>query len=42
MEQRRVVSQSEPFADEPTPPKPYSADALQALLKSRSDGGAGR
>src|SRR6266849_3359356 len=30
------------FADKRRLPKPYSADALQAMLKSQSDGGAGR
>jgi hypothetical protein len=30
------------FADNPRLPKPYSADALQAMLRSQSDGGAGR
>jgi hypothetical protein len=35
-----MVSQSEPVADKPTLPKPYSADALQAMLRGRSDGGA--
>jgi CheY-like chemotaxis protein len=28
------------FANKPRLPKPYSADALQAMLRSRSDGGA--
>jgi CheY-like chemotaxis protein len=30
------------FADRPRLPKPYSSDALQALLKQRSGDGAGR
>jgi len=30
------------FADKRRLPKPYSAEALQAMLRSQSDGGAGR
>jgi hypothetical protein len=37
-----MVSQWEPVTDKPRLPKSYSVDALQAMLRSRSDDGAGR